>query len=344
MKNTKKLSVSVLIPCHNEAKSIAACIQSCLKQSHPPDEIVVANDGSTDNTAAVLDTFGDAIRVISISKATRNKSRAQEYGLTFITGDICVATDGDTILDSRFVERVVQAFQDTTTAAFGGYVKSLRGNWLTACRELDYIIGQNLYKKAQSYLNALFVIPGCAGAFRTNLLKKELAFDHDTLTEDLDITFKLHGKNRRIVYDDAAIVYTQDPASFSSYINQMRRWYSGGWQNIKKHYRIFQKPTNALQLSLTYIEGLISSVLLFVTPILNIQAFLLVIGIYIAFGIILGTYAAITRKRWDLLLYSPLYVVLTLTNAWIFLEQFVQEIIIGKKNLIWFHPERTVIN
>ncbi|MCP6756997.1 hypothetical protein NL533_35750, partial [Klebsiella pneumoniae] len=62
---------------------------------------------------------------------------------------------------------------------------------------------------------------------------------------------------------------TQDPPTLTNYINQMRRWYDGGWQNLLKHYKIAQNPVRALELSLIYIEGLAFSILLFLVPILN---------------------------------------------------------------------------
>ena len=53
----------------------------------------------------------------------------------------------------------------------------------------------------------------------------------------------------------------------------MRRWYSGGWQNLKKHYTVISKPNNSLQLALTYFEGLVFSFAIFVFPLINIKFF-----------------------------------------------------------------------
>ncbi|TSC69104.1 MAG: glycosyltransferase [Parcubacteria group bacterium Gr01-1014_56] len=339
-KSSKDLTISILIPCYNEEKSVVACIRSCLDQTRPADEVVVVNDGSTDNTAELLKTFGSAITVVEIPVATGNKSHAQEIGLKHITSDIVVTTDGDTILNPRFIERVAIDFTDPSVAAMGGYVVSLSHNWLTACRELDYILGQDLYKRAQAYLHAIFVIPGCAGAFRVDLFRNiTIGFDHDTLTEDLDLTYKLHVQGLKIVYDREAIVYTQDPATLSSYINQMRRWYCGGWQNLLKHYQVLQNPANAFTFTLIYIEGTFFAALLFMLPVLNFVLFVYFVLPYIVFLLLLGMYGSLVRKRWDLLLYSPTYIVLLFINAFIFLEQFVKEIVLRKKNMVWFHPE-----
>ena len=338
------MKTCIIIPCHNEEKSIRACVESCLAQTRPPDQILVVNDGSTDNSGKILAEFGNKIKVITIPIATGNKSHAQERALEYVISDIFIATDGDTILDTHLVEEIEKSFTlHPNAVAVGGYVRSLQHNWLTACRELDYIVGQNLYKVAQASIGALFVIPGCAGAFKTEIFKKYIHFDHDTLTEDLDFTYKLHENYFEIVYNKNAIAYTQDPATISEYVNQMRRWYCGGWQNLKKHYSLIKKPSNSLQLSLTYAEGIIFSVVLFLLPLVNIKTFLYLLVPYLLFVVILGAYAAIIRKRIDLLLYSPTYVALIFINAWIFLEQFWKEIVLQKSNLVWFHPERREI-
>jgi cellulose synthase/poly-beta-1,6-N-acetylglucosamine synthase-like glycosyltransferase len=338
-----KLTITILVPCYNEEKTIKKCVSSWLNQTHPANEVVVVNDCSTDGTLKALKEFKGRIKVVKLKKNTGNKSFVQEKGLKYIKTNVFIATDADTIMDEHFVEKVHNAFQDPNVAAFAGYVKSLRHNWLTACREIDYIIAQDLHKVAQNNINFLLVIPGCAGAFRTKIFKKYITFDHDTLTEDLDFTFKINKNNLKIAYDQKAVVFTQDPDRLRSYINQMRRWYSGNWQNIIKHIGIVKKPIRAMEVSLIYMEGLVFYSLMFLIPILNIKAFFYLV-IYCSFlGITFGIYAAIKRKRLDLLLYSPAYVVISYVNAYLFLEQFVNEVLLRKKKSIWFHPERRAI-
>lgn len=338
------MKISILIPCHNEEKSIRSCVESCLAQIRKPDQILIVNDGSTDHSGEIISLFRYDVDILTLSRATGNKSHAQERGLPYITGDIIVTTDGDSLLDKNFIGHIEEDFNKHPNAfAISGYVKSLEHNWLTACRELDYIVGQDLYKTAQSYIGALFVIPGCAGAFKTAAFRKYIDFEHDTLTEDLDFTYKLHEQYLEIVYDRRAVAYTQDPWTLSEYINQMRRWYSGGWQNLKKHYRIFGKPNNSLALALIYVEGTIFATVLFVLPIVNLRYFQFFFIPYLIYVLCLGLYGWIVRKRIDLLFYSPAYIVLLYINSAIFLEQLWREVILRRSNLVWFHPKRREI-
>lgn len=340
----RKRTVSMLIPCFNEGKSVRKCIDSCLDQTRAFDQIVVVDDGSTDDSLEILRSYGDRITLVALERNTGNKSLAQEQGMKHVTGEIVVMTDGDTVLDREFVEHIVRPFDDERVGAAGGYVRSLRHNWLTACRELDYIIGQNIYKRAQSAIGYLYVIPGCAAAFRRSDFDT-LSFDHDTVTEDLDFTYQLHRKGRRIAFVPEARVYTQDPPNISSYVRQMKRWYGGGWQNLCKHFPIvFEKPSAALELSLMYVEGLAYAAFffffLFVNPVLFLQTFY--IGA-LAFLLPFGIYGAWSRRRPELLLHTLTYPVLLFFNSFLFVSGFLLEVVLRRRTLVWLKADRVSI-
>jgi len=341
-----KESITVIIPCHNEEKMISMCVESCLNQTRKPDQILVVNDGSTDKSDKILRKYEDKITIINIPEATGNKSRALEIGLRYVTSTVVVATDGDTILDPNFIELIYNDFEkNPNVSVVAGYVQSMRYNFMTALREVDYTIGQDVHKLAQSYAHFILVIPGCAGAFKTELFKNgSICFDHDTLTEDLDFTYKLNTLGLKIIYNNKAKVYTQDPPTLISYINQMRRWHGGAWQNLKKHYKIFfNKPNAALIFSLSYLEGFFFGITIILLPLINISLSLVIFTGSLFVCVALGLYASIRKRRIDLLLVSPLLVFITILNSYIFLEQFTKEIILRKKNMVWFHPERRII-
>ena len=335
------MKISIIIPCHNEERSVRATVASCLNQSRKPDEILIINDGSTDRTSQILATFGRQVRVVTIPVATGNKSHAQEYGLKFISGDVFITTDGDTILDKDFVKYVEEDFQNERVTAVAGYVRSLPYNWLTACRAFEYAVGQNLHKLAQHYINFLFVIPGAAGAFRTKDFFKHITFDHDTVTEDLDFTYRLHRKGLKVFYDRRIVVFTQDPNTLRAYVNQMRRWFGGGWQCLLKHQDLaIKKPKIAFELSLMYLEGVIFSLLLFAIPFLSLRFFGAFVISYMVVAFIFACFATWKEKRWDLMLVPAPYLLLVFINSYVFLEQMVKELFFRKKNLHWFKPER----
>lgn len=341
----EKPTVTVLIPAHNEEKSVRDCIASALDQTVPPDEIVVVNDGSTDKTAEVVEEFGLPVVVLELEleRATGNKSYAQEKGMVFANGDIVIMTDADTVLDRHFIERILPKFENEEVAAVSGYVKSLKHNWLTACREIEYAIGQQVHKLAQNYMGYVMVIPGCAAAFRAETFKECISFDHDTVAEDLDFTYKLHEQGFKIDFCRHAYVYTQDPADVRSYIYQMKRWYKGNWQNLLKHNYYMKSPMAALELSLAFTEALLFPLLLLSLLLVNLIYFFKVLLVVMMSIVIISAYAAIVDKRKDLLLYPFHYLLVLLINSIVFLSEFIKEIILRKRDLYWFQPSRRQI-
>lgn len=337
------MRISILIPCYNEEKTIKACVESCLNQTLKADEVVVVNDGSTDKSKKILEEFGNKIKLVDLKENTGNKSRAQETGLDHITGDIVVTTDADTVLDKNFLAEIAGSFIVNDAEAVAGYVKSLKNNWLTGLRELDYLVGQDLHRNAQSEIGCLFVIPGCAAAYKSELFKRALSFDHDTVTEDIDLTYKLHKYGKRIIFNKRAVVYTQDPSDLYSFVNQLRRWYGGQWQNLVKHAKAVKRPMQVLEYAIIHSEGIYAPVSLIVLPFIDTSIAIFNMLFLFSYSLAVGLYAAILRRRSDLFLYAPLYFISYLINSYVFIEQFVKEYIFRRKSLYWFKPARRSI-
>lgn len=334
------MKVSILIPCHNEEDALQACIESCLHQTRPIDEIVVVDDGSTDGSARVLAGYWGRIKVVTLARATGNKSYAQEAGLPHVTGDVFITTDADTMLDSTFVERIICPFADVRVAAVSGYIKSIRHNWLTALRELDYFIDQELLKRVRAAAQAIEVLPGCAAAFRTDAFRRHVSFDHDTITEDRDFTFKLHTAGYRIAYERRAIVHTQDPATLGAYVRQLRRWYGGSWQNVVKHRRLLLRIENAPRFLSSYVFALGHALLLCLSPLVAPRLGAWVYMIYMVWIAAVGLYAWRMRRRSDLVSCLPLACLTLVIKAWVYLEQFILQIVLRKRDHQWYRPPR----
>lgn len=338
-----KDTISVLIPAYNEEKGVGKTVLSCLNQTRMPDEIIVVNDGSTDRTLDILKSFGDNITIINVHENTGNKSKAQEIGLRYVNTDIFVITDADTSLDRNFIMEVEKTFRDKEVSAVSGFVESRKFNWITDVRELNYLVGQTIYKKAQSYIDSLFVLVGCGSAFRTKDFKRVIRFDHDNITEDLDFTYELKLANKKICLQNKAVVYTQDPNNLKDYFKQLYRWHSGGWYCLKKNIAILKKPNNALILSLIYLEGLIMGGALLFSPLLmiwNVKYFLYFLLFTLLITCVSSAYGIFKSKRYNLFLYIPLQYLLGFVEQIIFIYAFFKEIIFKKKNLVWYKPGR----
>src|SRR5262245_46865272 len=102
-------SVSVIIPTYNRAAFIATAVESALKQTRPPDEILVVDDGSTDGTDSVLSEFRPPVRVIR--QPNRGRSAARNTGLRAATGDAVIFLDSDDVLMPGCLESCVAALE-----------------------------------------------------------------------------------------------------------------------------------------------------------------------------------------------------------------------------------------
>ncbi|EGT3617650.1 glycosyltransferase, partial [Clostridium perfringens] len=96
------MKVSIIIAAYNVEKYINRCIDSCLSQNYDDLEIIVVNDGSTDNTEEILDKILDE-RVKVINKNNEGVSKAREVGFNISTGDYVLFVDADDWLDKNLL-------------------------------------------------------------------------------------------------------------------------------------------------------------------------------------------------------------------------------------------------
>ena len=97
--------ISVIIPAYNAEKTIRDCLNAVCSQTYRELEIIVINDGSTDNTAAILDEFRLAdSRINAISQCNGGVSSARNTGLLNASGDYIAFVDSDDIAESQMIE------------------------------------------------------------------------------------------------------------------------------------------------------------------------------------------------------------------------------------------------
>jgi hypothetical protein len=97
--------VSIIIPCYNKAKWIGEAIESCLNQTHKPYEIIIVNDGSTDNSESIITGF-QGVRYFY--QTNQGVSAARNNGLNKATGDYFILLDADDKLQPEFIEKTLK--------------------------------------------------------------------------------------------------------------------------------------------------------------------------------------------------------------------------------------------
>ena len=113
------LKISVIIPVYNGEKYIQRCIDSVFNQTYSNVEIIVVNDGSTDNTENILKKYSD---IILINKKNEGVSMARNTGLSLATGDYVYFCDADDYLEKDAFEVLVKEYDENDLIRFGHYV------------------------------------------------------------------------------------------------------------------------------------------------------------------------------------------------------------------------------
>ncbi|MGW2287706.1 bifunctional polysaccharide deacetylase/glycosyltransferase family 2 protein [Streptomyces phaeochromogenes] len=230
--------VTVIVPAYNEKECIANTLESLAKSTHPI-EIIVVDDGSTDDTSQIARdaarSFGMTnVRVIRQENA--GKPAALNNGVRSASYDIVVMMDGDTVFEPDAVHQLVQPFADPEVGAVAGNAKvGNRNTVIGAWQHIEYVMGFNLDRRMYDLLRCMPTIPGAIGAFRRDAVLEVGGMSEDTLAEDTDITIAMHRGGWRVVYQEHARAWTEAPASLKQLWSQRYRWSYGTMQALWKH-------------------------------------------------------------------------------------------------------------
>ncbi|MBU5688118.1 MAG: glycosyltransferase family 2 protein [Candidatus Aenigmarchaeota archaeon] len=228
--------VSVLLPAHNEEEVIEDTIKSILSSDYKNDiEIVVINDGSTDNTEKIVKKLQKKDKRIKLLKTNHvGKARALNFGAKKAKYDYLIFLDADSVLEKNTIKEIIRPLQDPKIAASSGSVRvKITKNPLTWFQDFEYILSSG-WRYLCSLINAVSVLPGFF-ATKKKIFLEIGGFEADTLTEDFDITlrFKKHGYEVSVNPD--AVMYTTVPNKLRTLAKQRIRWGRGSLQVIKKH-------------------------------------------------------------------------------------------------------------
>ena len=99
--------ITVIIPAYNAAKTIVCCVESLLSQTYRDWELIIIDDGSTDNTLGVCQSLHDR-RIQAYHKKNGGVSSARNYGLTYAKGEYIAFVDADDYLEPMYLEHLNQ--------------------------------------------------------------------------------------------------------------------------------------------------------------------------------------------------------------------------------------------
>jgi cellulose synthase/poly-beta-1,6-N-acetylglucosamine synthase-like glycosyltransferase len=278
--------VSILVPARNEQLGIIESVESLFKLDYPEIEVIVINDGSTDATLEVLRehyrltesnllyvpqipcgsvsaVYTSAVepRLLVLDKeSVGRKADALNAGLNAASGAYVCAIDGDAILESDSLRRIMApALNDPTRViASGGIVRAangsviqrgavktvrLPGKAVEGLQVLEYLRSFLVGRQGWARLNMLLIISGAFGVFRREVCCAVGGFRASAIGEDMDLVVRLHrwgrenGGEYKVAFVPDPVCWTEVPSTYSALASQRARWQNGLadtlWENRK---------------------------------------------------------------------------------------------------------------
>lgn len=277
--------ISVIVPAYNESAVISDALEALTRLDYPAYEIIVVDDGSTDNTGEVArrweGTHGN-IEVRVITKQNGGKATALNTGIAQSHNSFVMCMDADSAIEPWTLRAVMPHFKDAAIGAVAGNVKiSNRSRMITRLQALEYIEGLNMPRRAQGFIAAVNIVPGPVGVFRMEALQDVGGYNTDTFAEDADLTLNLITAGWKIVYEDRAVAWTQAPETWLDLIQQRYRWTRGILQALRKRKGILLRPFPDFPLWLSAVEMAFEAI---IWPILNVYAHLFFAIVALIFG------------------------------------------------------------
>ena len=261
----------MLIPAYNESASIGDTIASLQAQTVLPTEIIVIDDCSTDDTAAVAAACG--VTVLRPPANTGSKAGAQSFALPRVRTSFVMAVDADTTLAPDAIEKLLPAFAEPKVAAACGTVipRHVDTVWERG-RYVEYLFAFTFYKRVQDGYGAPFIASGCFSMYRTDALREIGGWRSRTVAEDMDLTWSLYQRGHQVRFIPEAVCYPIEPHDYHFLSKQLRRWSHGYVQNVKLHWKgLLEIPFLRSAIAVSCWDAVVASVAyLLLLPVLSI--------------------------------------------------------------------------
>lgn len=272
------LTATVVIPAYNEEKVIERCIEHVLRSDYPHFDVVVVDDGSKDRTYELAQKYEKSPKVRVFSQFNRGKASALNRALDETDREVLICIDADSQIHRKAISHMMAHFNDPGVGAVAGrVVAGNRQNLLTCLQALEYITAQSIERRAKEIMNAIPVVPGAIGAWRTDSVLEAGIFSSETSTEDADMTMAVIRSDYRVIYEEKAIATTEAPRTVSDLLQQRLRWNLGMMQAGWKHMGAYREKRALGLVTLTDL-GLFGYLMPLLAPLADLFLVLLAAG------------------------------------------------------------------
>ncbi|MDI9239924.1 poly-beta-1,6-N-acetyl-D-glucosamine synthase [Lysobacter sp. LF1] len=224
--------ITVLVPCHNEEHQVEETFAALDNVIYPEFEVVAIDDGSSDATAERLDALVARYRRMRVVHLAQNagKATAMNVGVLAARHELVVCIDGDTLIDPHALTWFVRRFQNNPL--LGGITGNPRIRNRTTLigrlqvGEFSSIVG--LIKRAQNIYGSLFTASGAICAYRKRALRDAGWWSSRTLTDDVDLSWRLQMAGWYMAFEPKALAWILTPETLGGLWRQRLRWSEGG--------------------------------------------------------------------------------------------------------------------
>jgi biofilm PGA synthesis N-glycosyltransferase PgaC len=231
--------VTLLIPAYNEEPVIGTCVRAALAVDYPSLEILVLDDGSTDETACVATAAAAADRRVTVVEDPVNRGKAERLnlGLARAAHELVAVIDADTHLETDALKFLVARISRSPriAAVAGSPHVTNRTNLRAALQIVEAASIVGLIRRTQAVAGSVGVVAGVLGLFRRDAVLEVGGYDGRMATEDIDLSWRLLIAGWHTTFEPHALVGMQVPTTMSALWKQRCRWARGQGEVLNLH-------------------------------------------------------------------------------------------------------------
>jgi poly-beta-1,6-N-acetyl-D-glucosamine synthase len=230
-------SVSVLVPARNEEAVISHSVRAMLAMDYPEFEVIVIDDGSTDDTAGALARLSGHANLRIVRKVVNEgKAMALNDALPLARGEIVLILDADAEPEPDLLHRMVPHFASARVAAVTGNPRVRNTDtFLARLQSIEFSSIISLLRRSQRIWGRIVTVSGVVAAFRRSALFDVGGFSPEMPTEDIELTWKLQKRFYDVRYEPCAVCWMTVPVTYRGLWKQRLRWARGLMQVLHKH-------------------------------------------------------------------------------------------------------------
>ncbi|MBW4564001.1 MAG: glycosyltransferase family 2 protein [Mojavia pulchra JT2-VF2] len=233
--------VSILVPAKNESAVLADLVHSLFQLNYPSDrlDIWVVDDGSTDETPQILRQLQTQFPSLQVHQreSKGGKSGALNAVFPFTQGEIILISDADALLPANFLRQTVPLFQNKSTGAVQARKKIINAdtNFLTRCQQMEMLC-DSFVQTHRIAIGGMAELRGNGMLVRRELLEKFNGWNEDTVTDDLDLCFKIYLVGAEIEFVAVPAIQEEGVTNWRNLWRQHCRWAEGGYQRYLDYF------------------------------------------------------------------------------------------------------------